>query len=179
MFSDINSRLALLGFLTTRPGKGTHVSFSARLFDAKLQRLLACVWYRKEVFSDKNEELERGGERGTTQRMTKDAGVVLVTDSSWEAQSRISHERQEPAKESHLICLVYLLSTTADAMAVYTCRAITSHHSFSLAVSTHMGDNFMNPLKCCSLLDFSTSCPKPLSFFTLGKSLEETPTCTF
>lgn len=45
MFSDINSWLALLSFLTTRPGKGTHISISARLFDAKLQRLLACIRY--------------------------------------------------------------------------------------------------------------------------------------
>lgn len=38
------------------------------------------------------------------------------------------------------------------------------HHYFSLAVSTHIGDKFVNTLKCYSLLVFPTSCPKPLSF---------------
>lgn len=87
----------------------------------------------------------------------------MVTENQEHKALSVMEDRNQQ-KNCNLIYAVYFLSMIADLMAMYACRVITSYHSSALAVCTLIGDNFMNPLKCCSLLAFSMSCPKLLSF---------------
>lgn len=171
MFSDKNPQLALLGFLTTRRGKGTHISISTRLFYAKLRSWH--LYYIEEDYSVRELEREERKDYNTAnvKRCWCHVGSrrwlgtkITKQDQSWKTGT-------DKTIASHL-------STQSPLQISWIC-AFTRHHSFSQAFSRHTGDNFMNPFKCCILLVSSTSCPRLLSFFTLEWAWEKSLISTF